>query len=130
MAKTINISKLIEKLQTLLDEEGDLKVLFAIKDGRDVTYGTIHPTPSYEGDMDVDQEQRLLVLYPNETLSDPDELLSDAAPKARNARSILDDFSDEEETEDEEEEDYYRGNEDDWIDRDKDDWDYGDDEDA
>lgn len=132
MAKTITISKLIEKLQNLMDEEGDLKVLFANKEERDVTYGTIHPNPGYEGDMDVDQDQQLLVIYPNETLTDTDELLSDASDnKSRSVRSRLDEFSDpdEEEEEEDEDEDYYRGNTDDFMDKDMDDWEYhGDDE--
>lgn len=124
MAKTITISKLISKLQTLLDEEGDLKVLFAYRDGGDVTYGTIHPNPGYEGDMDVDQDQQLLVLYPNDTLTDTDELISGAS-KTKSVRSRLDDFSDpDDDEEDYEEDDYYRGNSEDWMDKDMDDWEY------
>ena len=127
MANTITISKLIQKLQTLLDEEGDLKVLFAAKDG-EVSYGTIHPDPSYEGDMDVEQDQQLLVIYANKVLSDPDELLTGSS--TRKTKSALDAFSPDDEDEDyEEEDDYYKENVEDWADRDKDDWDYGDDDD-
>lgn len=116
MAKTIILSKLIEKLQTLLDEEGDLKVLFAVKDvDEDTIYGTIDPNPIYDGDVDIDIEQNLLVLYSNDTLADPDELLSNSTPRTRSSRSILDDYSEESEN--------------DWDDTDDDDWAYDDEDD-
>lgn len=132
MAKTITVSKLIEKLQNILDEEGNLKVLFRTGEFED-EYGTIHPDPSYEGDMTVDGEQQLLIINPFKRINSTDELLiNDRMHMKENGRhtykSMDDELNEDEDTrseDDEEEDDEYLAG---FMDKDADDWEYEDDE--
>ena len=130
MAKTITVAKLIEKLQTILDEEGNLKVLFRTGEFED-EYGTIHPDASYEGDISIESEQGVLVINPNDRINSVEELLmNDKMHMKENGRrsyGALDDEYDEEhehEIEETDEEEYLN-----YVDKDADDWEYGDEED-
>lgn len=127
MAKTITVAKLIEKLQTILDEEGNLKVLFKTGEFED-EYGTIHPDPSYEGDFSVDGEQQVLIINPFQRINSTDELLINdrmhAKENGRRTYGSLDEEIEEgnstDDEEDDEEEYLNFGN------TDTDDWEYSD----
>ena len=130
MAKTITVAKLIEKLQTILDEEGNLKVLFRTGEFED-EYGTIHPDASYEGDISIEGEQGILVINPNDRINSVDELLmNDKMHTKENGRrsygALDDEYMREEEedhtAEDDDEEEYLG-----FVDKDADDWEYSDD---
>ena len=129
MAKTITVAKLIEKLQTILDEEGNLKVLINTGDYEE-EYGTIHPDSSYEGDISIEGEQGVLVISPMERINSVDELLiNDKMHTKENGRrsysSLGDEYMNEEEeshSAEEDEEEEYLG----FVDKDADDWEYSD----
>ena len=129
MAKTITVAKLIEKLQTILDEEGNLKVLFHTGEFED-EYGTIHPDPSYEGDISVEGEEGVLIINPFKRINSMDELLiNDRIHTKENGRhtyGALDEELDENSNvEDEEEDDEEYLN---FADSDTDDWEYNNDD--
>lgn len=124
MSKTITVSKLIEKLQNILDEQGDLKVLLSSEEG----LGTINPDPLYEGDITVHLDEKVLIIEPSKTVSDIEEVLMPDHLSMRENRSRSYSMEDESEEDINTEEDEDSSFLDDFKDEDVDDWECGEDD--
>ena len=71
--KTIKVSTLIKRLQSIQEAEGDLPIVFA-RDNNDSGYNTIDP----DDDLDYSVDDNVLILYPSSAIEDTSDTANDS----------------------------------------------------